>query len=106
MCRVKYLYLTLYLQVLEQGRLVEFDMPYLLLNRRDGFLSKMVHQLGTSEEERLKEDARKSYELKTDSVIQENTFKESKISFYLPHEDLKTVEDSEQVTLETFDTRL
>ena len=98
---------SLQLQVLEQGRIVEFDVPYLLLNKRDGFLSKMVHQMGASEADHVTEEARRVYELNTNAVLHEETaIKETRISFYLPHDDLRTVEDTGHVNMETKDTRL
>ena len=95
------------MQVLEQGNIVEFDSPYHLLNKRDGFLYRMVHQLGTSEAEHLTEEARRTHELRTGEIIQEEkALKESTISFYLPHEDLKTIEDTDEVNVESVNTKL
>lgn len=53
----------LYLQVLSEGEIVEFDEPYLLLqNTQSGLLHKMVEQTGPGESEHLTQIARETFE--------------------------------------------
>nr|CAB3219633.1 multidrug resistance-associated protein 4 [Phallusia mammillata] len=52
--------------VLENGRVVEFDEPHVLLSNTDGAFSKMVESIGKSEARELKDIARKVYD-KTNS---------------------------------------
>ncbi|ELT96689.1 hypothetical protein CAPTEDRAFT_132588, partial [Capitella teleta] len=48
--------------VMDGGRLVEFDSPYLLLGNPSGALSRIVAATGEREQERLRNLAKKSYE--------------------------------------------
>ena len=48
-------------QVLSEGRLVEFDHPHLLLEKKEGFFHQMADHTGPAESRRLKEIARGAY---------------------------------------------
>ena len=64
---------VLYSQVLDEGRLVEFDEPYLLLRNKDSLFSKMVEHTSKHLATNLYEDARQAYfsrhELSEDSDL-------------------------------------
>ncbi|RKP20081.1 hypothetical protein ROZALSC1DRAFT_13162, partial [Rozella allomycis CSF55] len=47
--------------VLDQGRVVEFDQPHVLLSKPDSVLSSMVDETGQSNAQVLRELARNSY---------------------------------------------
>ena len=49
------------MQVLSEGKIVEFNAPYKLLQNKDSYFYKMVEQTGQSESERLMEIARVAY---------------------------------------------
>lgn len=53
-------------QVLDEGRLVEFDEPYLLLKNPKGVFTQLVEQTGTRSVDVLRESARQAYELRHD----------------------------------------
>ncbi|CAG2238338.1 ABCC4 [Mytilus edulis] len=48
--------------VLDEGNIMEFDHPYLLLQIEDGYFSKMVQQTGPSEAEHLLSIAKDTYD--------------------------------------------
>jgi len=48
-------------QVLQSGRIAEFDKPYLLLQNKSSYFSALVAQTGAKESEKLIEMARKHY---------------------------------------------
>ncbi|EDO38354.1 predicted protein, partial [Nematostella vectensis] len=50
--------------VLDAGRLVEFDEPYVLLLNSQGFFSQLVEQTGEKTAASLRESARQAYELR------------------------------------------
>ncbi|XP_048588673.1 ATP-binding cassette sub-family C member 4 [Nematostella vectensis] len=52
--------------VLDAGRLVEFDEPYVLLLNSQGFFSQLVEQTGEKTAASLRESARQAYELRHD----------------------------------------
>lgn len=54
----------LYLQVLDEGRLVEFDEPYLLLKNKHSLFSKMVEHTRAHLATNLYEVARQAYFLR------------------------------------------
>ena len=47
---------------MDEGRVAEFDVPYLLLQRRDSQFRKLVEQTGKSETMQLLDIAKKAYE--------------------------------------------
>ena len=47
--------------ILDKGNIVETDIPHLLLQNEDSYLSKLVSQLETSTQSSLRELAEKSY---------------------------------------------
>ena len=49
------------LQVLDAGRLVEFDEPYILLQKEDSLFTMMVQESGKAEEAKLVEVAKDKY---------------------------------------------
>lgn len=49
-------------KVLDEGNIMEFDHPYLLLQIEDGYFSKMVQQTGPSEAEHLLSIAKDTYD--------------------------------------------
>ena len=51
----------MYSQVLDEGRLVEFDEPYLLLRNKDSLFSKMVEHTSKHLATNLYEEARQAY---------------------------------------------
>ncbi|XP_048588672.1 ATP-binding cassette sub-family C member 4 isoform X2 [Nematostella vectensis] len=53
--------------VLDAGRLVEFDEPYVLLLNSQGFFSQLVEQTGEKTAANLRESARQAYELRHDN---------------------------------------
>ncbi|XP_065203724.1 probable multidrug resistance-associated protein lethal(2)03659 isoform X2 [Planococcus citri] len=55
--------------VMDAGTCVEFDHPHLLLQNREGFLSKMVENTGRGTSELLHDIARRSYKNLADSII-------------------------------------
>ena len=48
--------------VLDQGKIMEFDEPYILLQKEDGHLTKMVLEAGKTEAGKLIEMAKKKYD--------------------------------------------
>ena len=76
MCLFIYLHCCLFFliyQVIDDGQIVEFDVPYLLLNKPEGYLYKMVKQTGSDEALHLMEEAKTAYETKsqTRAVVNE-----------------------------------
>lgn len=61
-------------QVLDEGKLAEFDEPYLLLKNPETLFYKMAEQTGKSSAAKLLETARQAYEMRhegsMDSVIE------------------------------------
>ena len=55
------------MQVLDNGRVVQYDHPYTLLQQTDGQFAKMVRQAGSDEEERLLKIAKDHYVCKETS---------------------------------------
>ena len=55
--------------MLDEGEIVEFDAPYLLLQKPDGLLSRLVELTGKAEIANLKDIALRAYE-KTDNTSQ------------------------------------
>ena len=51
----------MYSQLLDEGQLVEFDEPYLLLRNKDGLFSKMVEHTSKHLVTNLYEEARQAY---------------------------------------------
>lgn len=51
----------LYIQVLQSGRIAEFDEPYVLLQNNSSYFSALVAQTGSKESEKLTEMAKKHY---------------------------------------------
>ena len=49
------------MQVLDNGRVVQYDHPYTLLLQTDGQFAQMVRQAGSDEEERLHKIAKDHY---------------------------------------------
>ena len=49
------------MQVFDEGRLVEFDVPHLLLQRKSGLLYQLVEQTGNAGAFQLKEAAEDAY---------------------------------------------
>lgn len=64
-CVVVFLYLFFYsfvrYQVLDEGRIVEFDEPYTLLQDESGMLSSMVAETGNQESIKLTAIAKQKY---------------------------------------------
>ena len=56
--------LTLNLQVLDEGKVIEFDEPYLLLQNPESLFYQMVEHTGKSSAAKLNEVARQTYELR------------------------------------------
>lgn len=50
---------------MDAGQAVEFAHPYELLNKKDGYFTKMVEQTGTIMEAKLKQLAKEAYDKKT-----------------------------------------
>ncbi len=48
--------------MLDHGKIVEFDEPYILLQKEDGFLTKMVLETGKTEAGKLIEIAKEKYD--------------------------------------------
>ncbi|XP_033761065.1 multidrug resistance-associated protein 4-like isoform X1 [Pecten maximus] len=55
--------------VLDEGNIVEFNQPYLLLQNEDGYFYRMVQQTGKSEADHLLEVARDCYHADISSII-------------------------------------
>ncbi|XP_078047115.1 putative multidrug resistance-associated protein lethal(2)03659 [Augochlora pura] len=55
--------------VMDAGNAVEFDAPYILLQKTTGFLQSMVNETGPSMAEALKEVARVSYQNRTSTAL-------------------------------------
>ncbi|XP_076291879.1 putative multidrug resistance-associated protein lethal(2)03659 isoform X2 [Lasioglossum baleicum] len=55
--------------VMDAGNAVEFDAPYLLLQKGTGFLQSMVNETGPAMAEALKEVARVSYQNRTSTAL-------------------------------------
>lgn len=55
--------------VMDAGCAVEFDVPYLLLQKGKGFLHSMVNETGPAMAEALKEVARESYQNRTSTAL-------------------------------------
>lgn len=47
--------------VMEEGRIIEFDEPFILLQHKKGILTRMVNETGTQESARLWEVAKNEY---------------------------------------------
>ncbi|XP_050579550.1 probable multidrug resistance-associated protein lethal(2)03659 isoform X2 [Bombus affinis] len=54
--------------VMDAGRAVEFDAPYVLIERK-GYLNSMINETGSSMAEVLKEVARQTYENRTSTTL-------------------------------------
>ncbi|KAH0544125.1 probable multidrug resistance-associated protein lethal(2)03659 [Cotesia glomerata] len=54
--------------VMDAGSAVEFDHPHVLLQNENGYLSKMVHETGSTMIEALKNVAKQNYELRKPPV--------------------------------------
>ena len=52
---------TVQLQVLQEGKIVEFDEPYILLQDESSLLFKMIEQTGKEESEHLLTIAQEAY---------------------------------------------
>ncbi|XP_072034829.1 ATP-binding cassette sub-family C member 4-like [Amphiura filiformis] len=50
------------IMVLDHGKIMEFDEPYILLQKEDGFLTKMVLEAGKTEAGKLIDIAKKKYD--------------------------------------------
>ena len=59
-------------QVLDEGEIVEFDLPYNLLQMSDGHLRKLVDQTGETEAKRLENLAREAMSAKLDDSIMDD----------------------------------
>ncbi|XP_076167723.1 putative multidrug resistance-associated protein lethal(2)03659 isoform X2 [Ptiloglossa arizonensis] len=55
--------------VMDAGSDVEFDAPYLLLQKTSGFLKNMVNETGSAMAKSLKEVARESYQNRTSTAL-------------------------------------
>ena len=51
-------------QVLNEGKVIEFDIPYLLLQNSDSFLSILVSKMGEEAAQQLLEMAKSAYSQK------------------------------------------
>ena len=86
-------------QVLHDGRIVEFDVPYILLSKTDSFLSRMVRHTGCSDTKLLTEEAKSAYERKLSSEAFQadaagvESERQTSIRFYLPGEESNSVHD-------------
>ena len=58
--------------MLDDGEIVEFDVPYNLLQIHDGHLRKLVDQTGELEAKRMEEQAKKAMSSKLDDSIRES----------------------------------
>ncbi|XP_033099970.1 multidrug resistance-associated protein 4-like [Anneissia japonica] len=57
--------------ILEQGKCVEFDEPFVLLQKRDGFLAQMVAESGQTEAAKLLAIAKEKYYRKKSNISNE-----------------------------------
>ena len=84
-CSVTF-YPTSLFQVLVEGKIKEFDEPYMLLQDENTYFSKMVEQTGKSESEDLLEIAKTAYFIRNQpdpsSVIPES--QRSHLNSYIP----------------------
>lgn len=56
---------------MDEGRLVEFDEPFLLLKTKTSVFTQLVEQTGPKSAEVLRETARQAYELRHDDTLQD-----------------------------------
>ncbi|XP_052786000.1 ATP-binding cassette sub-family C member 4-like [Mya arenaria] len=61
------------LLVLEDGKIEEFDSPYMLLKREDGLLKRLVEQTGRAETARLVEIARTAFETHNNTHVDDES---------------------------------
>ncbi|WAQ93730.1 MRP4-like protein [Mya arenaria] len=59
--------------VLEDGKIEEFDSPYMLLKREDGLLKRLVEQTGRAETARLVEIARTAFETHNNTHVDDES---------------------------------
>lgn len=63
--------------MLDDGKIVEFDVPYNLLQTHEGHLKRLVDQTGDVEAKRLEEQAREAMRTKLDDSILDTENKEA-----------------------------
>lgn len=67
MFKPKYLnYISL--QVMDEGKIAEFDAPYILLQSNNGLFRKLVDRNGTRQASKLKQLAHENYFAKTNDT--------------------------------------
>lgn len=50
--------------VMDDGRMVEYDHPYVLLKNKDGFFSKMLEETSKNTQSQLQQVAKEAFENK------------------------------------------
>ena len=53
---------------MDEGKIAEFDAPYILLQSNNGLLRKLVNQNGTSQASKLEQLAHENYFAKTNDT--------------------------------------